>query len=168
MYKKLTVYICLAFMLNACYKYNAPKKPENLISKQKMACILIDLRLIQSITGNNTKVLDSNNVKPAQYVYKKHNIDSLQFALSNNYYAFYVSDYEDIYTKVNDSLQVLREKYNTLIEEEVKAKRIADSLTNLDKIKTQKNKDALIQHKQIENLEIDDDIEMEDLEGIEF
>lgn len=167
MFKKLTVLTCLALMLNACYKYNAPKKPENLISKQKMAYILIDLRLIQSVTGNNKKVLDSNNVKPAQYVYKKYNIDSLQFALSNNYYAFHVSDYEDIYTVVNDSLQSLREKYNTLIEEEVKAKRIADSLTNLEKIKKQKSKDSLIKGTQIENIEIDD-IEMEDLEGIEF
>lgn len=156
MLKRLTLLTSLALLLSACFKYNAPKKPEHLISKEQMTHILIDLRLIKSVTGNNTKVLDSHNIMPAQYIYKKYNIDSLQFALSNNYYAFHVADYEEIYTKVNDSLQSLREKYEILIAQEVKAKRVKDSLANLDKIKNEKAKDATIMDLEIEDLDLED------------
>jgi CRISPR/Cas system-associated protein Cas5 (RAMP superfamily) len=151
MFKRLTLLICIALLLTACYKYNAPEKPENLISKGKMANILIDLKLIRSINGNNKRILDSNNVKPAQYVYKKYNVDSLQFALSNNYYAFYVDDYEEIYIKMYDSLESLKEKFTLLKQEEANAKRIADSLADVEKVRKEKKiKDSL------NNLEIED------------
>lgn len=134
MLKRLTILIILSLLLTACYQYNAPKKPENLISKAEMANILIDLRLIRSVSGNNKKVLDSHNVKAAQYVYKKYNIDSLQFALSNNYYAFHVAEYEEIYTKMKDSLDILKTKYKDLVAEEAKAKKKADSIKKAEKV----------------------------------
>ncbi|MEP1488218.1 MAG: DUF4296 domain-containing protein [Algibacter sp.] len=143
MFKRLTVLISIALLITTCYKYKEPKKPENLISKAKMANILIDLRLIKSVSGNNKKVLDTHYVKAAQYVYKKYNIDSLQFALSNDYYAFHVADYEEIYTKMKDSLDVLKKKYKNLVEEEAKAKRKADSLEKAEKIIKAKEIEAL-------------------------
>lgn len=133
MVKRVIVLISMALMLTACYKYNAPKKPKNLIPKDKMANILIDLRLIQSVSGINKKVLDSHHVKPAQYVYKKHDVDSLQFALSNDYYAFHIADYDEIYTIMKDSIGVLKQKYKDLIDEEAKAKKKADSIKNVEK-----------------------------------
>ncbi|GAA4232985.1 hypothetical protein GCM10022291_08970 [Postechiella marina] len=142
MLKKLTVLVILSLLLTACYQYNEPKKPDNLISKKKMANILIDLRLIRSVTGNNKKVLDTHNVKAAQYVYKKYDIDSLQFALSNNYYAFHVQEYEDIYALMKDSLDGLKIKYKTLIDEETKAKKKADSIEKAKK----RNKNKKIEH----------------------
>ena len=36
----------------------------------------------------------SNNVSPVTYIYEKHQIDSLQFAESNEYYAYDIKDYE--------------------------------------------------------------------------
>lgn len=94
-----------------------------------MVNILIDLKIIASITaGDDVKVLDSNQVQSQKYIYKKYNIDSTQFALSNNYYAFHLKDYEDIYFKVKDSLEALSRFYEDLELKELKEKRTQDSL----------------------------------------
>ena len=103
MVKQLTILYLASLLLTACYGYNAPKKPKNLISKTKMVNVLIDLNLINAVPrGENKKKLENNNLITAQYIYKKHGIDSLQFALSNDYYAFYVDDYEAVFKKVKD------------------------------------------------------------------
>lgn len=120
------------FVVTSCYKFKEPEKPKNLISKADMVNILIDLKLIASVTAaNDIKVLDSNYVHSEQYVYKKYNIDSTQFALSNNYYAFHLKDYEDIYTKVKDSLEALSRYYEDLELKELKERRTQDSIKAL-------------------------------------
>lgn len=116
----------------SCYKFKEPEKPKNLISKVDMVNILIDLKLIASVTtADDIKVLDSNNVKSEKYIYKKYNIDSTQFALSNNYYAYHLEDYEDIYTKVKDSLEALSKFYEALEQQEIKEQRTKDSLQSI-------------------------------------
>lgn len=97
-----------------------------------MVNILIDLKLIASVTGgDDVKVLDSNNVQSQKYIYKKYNIDSTQFAMSNNYYAFHINDYEAIYTKVKDSLEALSRFYEDLELKELKERRTKDSIKSL-------------------------------------
>ena len=124
MLKQFTILCIASLLLTACYGYDAPKKPENLIPKSIMVNMLLDLNIISAFPNNeDKKKLVENNVLAAQYVYKKYNIDSLQFALSNNYYAFYVEEYEDIYIKIKDSLEVLKEQYKTKLDEEIQAKR---------------------------------------------
>ena len=130
--KKNISYSLVLLFIVSCYKFKEPEKPKNLISKAEMINILIDLKLIASVTsGEDMKVLDSNNVQSQKYIYKKYNIDSTQFALSNNYYAFHVEDYEDIYTKVKDSLENLSKFYEALEQKELKEKTTQDSLQAL-------------------------------------
>lgn len=113
----------------SCYKFKEPEKPKNLISKEDMVNILIDLKIIASITAvDDIKVLDSNNVQSQKYIYKKYNIDSTQFAMSNDYYAFHINDYEAIYIKVKDSLEALSRFYEDLEQKELKEKITQDSL----------------------------------------
>ena len=45
------------------------------------------------------------------YVYKRHKIDSTQFALSNDYYSYDLETYNEIYKQVEDSLTKLKEFY---------------------------------------------------------
>ena len=56
------------------------KNPSNLISEDQMVEILYDVVLINSAKGINKQLLQNNIKNPQAYVYKKHNIDSLQFA----------------------------------------------------------------------------------------
>ncbi|PIA78607.1 hypothetical protein BFR04_03475 [Gaetbulibacter sp. 4G1] len=133
MLKRLLAYFVIVLMATACYKYDKPKKPENLIPKDKMIDIIMDVRLLSSANGQNKTTLDKNNLQAEAYIYKKYNIDSLQFALSNNYYAYYVDDYEAIYQKVRDSLEALKNKYADLQFKEEKEKKFKDSIQSIIK-----------------------------------
>ncbi|WP_418603709.1 DUF4296 domain-containing protein [Hwangdonia sp.] len=131
--KRLFTYFTILFIATACYKYDKPKKPKNLIPKEKMVQIIMDVRLLSSANGTNKTILDNNNLQAETYVYKKYGIDSLQFALSNDYYAYYVEDYKAIYEKVQDSFDVLKTKYADLQLKEEEEKKYRDSIQNIIK-----------------------------------
>ena len=133
MLKKFVIYIGVMFTVVSCYKLNEPKKPKNLIPQQEMVNILIDLRLISSANGTNKKILDSLNIEAETYIYNKYKIDSLQFAESNNYYAFHIEKYEDIYKRVKDSLEALGNFYKELEKKEEAEKKKQDSLNLIAK-----------------------------------
>ncbi|WP_396602922.1 DUF4296 domain-containing protein [Algibacter sp. R77976] len=142
--KRFIVVVVLIFTVVACKKINGPKKPKNLISKDKMVDILIDAKLITTANSKNKIIMRDAGLDFKTYVYEKHNIDSLQFALSNDYYAFHMEEYEEIYTRLADSLLELKEELKTIEAEEwkEKTKREADSLNQLLE-ENKKNKDSL-------------------------
>ncbi|OEK09783.1 hypothetical protein A8C32_09730 [Flavivirga aquatica] len=128
-------------MVMACNnQLKEPEKPKNLISKGKMVDILIDSKLIGFANSKNKKIMKEKGVNINTYVFSQHNIDSLQFALSNSYYAFHIKEYEEIYTKVADSLEKLKVEFKALEAKEwkEKTKREEDSLASLTK------KDSLV------------------------
>ena len=147
--KRFTLSICIILLVTACNRFNGPKKPENLISKEKIIAVLIDAKLVASVSSVNKKIVKDKGVNVDTYVFTKHGIDSLQFALSNNYYTFHLKDYEEIYNKVEDSLNALKTKYKDLEAKEwkEKTKREEDSLKLLSKQKDTlgllKTKDSL-------------------------
>jgi len=126
MLKKI-VFILVVF-LSSCYNYNTPEKPSKLISKDKMVNILLDLKLANSVTGKDKNVLDSAKLIPEQFIYKKYNVDSIQFAESNAYYTFHMKDYTEIYAQVKDSLKRLESYYNEILAKEKEEKRKKDSI----------------------------------------
>lgn len=128
-------FILLAF--TSCYKVKKPNKPENLIPKDKMVSILIDMSIMSSAKGVNKKLLENNGIVPEAYIYEKHEIDSTMFAESNSYYAFDIETFDDIYKKVHDSLTVLRDKYKAIEAKEKKEKEKIDSARRA-KIKAEK------------------------------
>ncbi|GAA4280611.1 DUF4296 domain-containing protein [Gaetbulibacter aestuarii] len=124
------VFFGCVLLFFGCYQFEAPDKPDNLIPEDKMIDILIDAKLIGISNSANKKVMRDSGINPDNYIFKKYNIDSLQFAQSNDYYAYYIDDYESIYTKINDSLNVLLKDLKDRQEEERKAnsKRRRDSI----------------------------------------
>ena len=84
MLKRLLVYFVIIATASACYKYDKPKKPKNLISKDKMVNIIMDIRLLSSANGTNKTTLQKNNLIAETYVFKKYDIDSLQFGSPGN------------------------------------------------------------------------------------
>lgn len=152
MYKKLLILFCIVIGVSSCYQYNKPDKPKNLISKDEMVNILLDLKLIGAVTGRDKEVLDSAKVIPESYIYKKYNIDSIQFAESNAYYTFYMDEYAEIYESVKDSLSKLKTYYKDILDREREEKNIADSLKAVKR--------------ELEALEIEAEIHTEELELI--
>lgn len=135
--KQVILYIGLFVLIFGCSKNYKPEKPKNLIPKDKMAFILVDLSLISSAKGINKKILEEQGIVPNEFVYKKHQIDSAQFATSNSYYAYYIDDYNAILQTVEDSLERLKIKYTRLDEIENKSK------TKVDSLKRAKRRDSI-------------------------
>jgi len=135
---RILTFFSIALLATSCFQYKAPEKPKNLISKDNMVNILIDAKIIGSANMKNRRIMESHGVDLSNYVFKKYNIDSLQFALSNEYYTFYIKEYNEIYEKVKDSLETLKTFYKKLEEKEIadaKAKRKQDSLQVITTIK---------------------------------
>ena len=117
-------YMLILFLVISC-KNNSidiPEKPSDLISKNKMVEVIYDISLINSAKGVNKKLIEIKGIVPEDYVYKKHNIDSLQFALSNEYYAYNLKTYEEIYNSVKAKLEKDKTHFNALIASEQKIK----------------------------------------------
>ncbi|WP_159018560.1 DUF4296 domain-containing protein [Algibacter sp. L3A6] len=157
---RFLTYLSIMLLVTACFQFKEPKKPKNLISKEKMVDILIDAKIVGSANMANKRVMESHGVDLETYVFEKHNIDSLQFAESNEYYTFNIKEYDEIYQKVKDSLEALKIFYQDLEEKEeteVARKRkqdslqmlttLKDSISNLklhDSIKTRLQKEILL------------------------
>ena len=140
MFKNVSVIVVLCLLIIACSGSDKPKKPDNLISKDKMSEVLYDLYIINAAKGVNKKLLEANGFKPETYVLTKHNIDSLQFVDSNMYYAFDTDIYEAIIDKVKVRLDEEKMEFEALQKtEEVAKKRKRDSI---NKIKN-KSKDSI-------------------------
>ena len=130
----------LCFLLMSCNGRDKPKKPDNLISKGKMAEVLYDLYIINAAKGVNKKMLEASGFNPETYILTKHNIDSLQFADSNMYYAFDTEAYQAIVEQVKARLVREKDEVEELIKVEEKASKIRRD--SINKIKT-KQKDSI-------------------------
>jgi len=146
MFKRFIIFLFTCLLLVSCYNIGKPEKPSHLLSKKEMVNIIIDLRLLASANGSNQIILKNRGIYSEAYVYEKYKIDSLTFAESNNYYAFHIEDYDEIYNKVKDSLEVLNKFYDDLLVEEEKEAKIKDSLNRIkvrDSLDLIKKKDSL-------------------------
>lgn len=139
MLKKFILYILVVFVVMSCYNVKKPEKPSRVLSKKEMVNIILDLRLLASANGSNQKILQDYGIYSEDYVYEKYKIDSSTFVQNNSYYAFYIEDYDEIYNKVRDSLDALKEYYDQLVIEEAAIKRKNDSIKNLRKRDSIKN-----------------------------
>ena len=72
--------------------------PYNLINKEKMENIIFDIMILNASSGFDLKIDD--NLLSDELIYKKHNIDSLQFFESELYYSKNPREHYEIYAKV--------------------------------------------------------------------
>ncbi|MBA6151598.1 DUF4296 domain-containing protein [Gelidibacter maritimus] len=123
-------YILILMSFVGCNKINRPKKPKDLIAKEKMSDIMYDLYILNAAKGVNKKVLELNGIMPSEYIYKKYDIDSLQFAESNTYYAYDTKTYSALVEKIKSDLEKDKELYEKLTREE---QRMNDSLRKVSR-----------------------------------
>lgn len=102
--KKISVLLFCFALFGSCQ--NAPiEKPDNLIDQDKMVDIIFDINVLEAMKSQTTLVLEANKINPNSYIYKKYNIDSLQFANSDKYYASDVIKYKEIFDAVNKRIE---------------------------------------------------------------
>jgi len=134
---KITVGFFILLLIFGCEEsIQKPKKPDNLISEDTMVDIMYDVFILNSAKGVNKKVLEYNGIYPEQYIFEKYNIDSTQFANSNNYYAYDTKTYESILKRIREKIEDDKTKYEALEDlEEAERKRKADSIREVRTIK---------------------------------
>lgn len=119
--------ILVLFLFLACKNNEVikPEKPDNLLPEDKMVEIIYDMSIISAAKGVNKKLLEKEGIEPESYIYELHDIDSVQFAESSDYYTHNLKTYERIYAKVKQKLQKDKVKFDTLVKQE---KRRNDSI----------------------------------------
>ncbi len=129
-------FLVIFAILSSCKKEVA-KVPNRLIEKDKMVNIMYDMAVLDAMRNQNPSLLDSFKNNSNAYIYKKHKIDSVQFAQSNIYYAADFKAYKKLYEQVKNRL----EKEKTSTEAIIKAeKKKADLLAKKNKKLKEKQK----------------------------
>lgn len=118
-------YILFLLLVTSCHNntIKKPKKPKNLISKEKMVDILYDMTIITHAKSTQKRTLENKGLQPEKYVFEKYNIDSLQFARSNEYYTFNIEDYQQIYKDLDTKFKADKEKYQVIVDSITKSKK---------------------------------------------
>jgi thioester reductase-like protein len=143
--KKILLFLFVLSMLLSCKK-ELVKTPNHLIEKDKMVNIMYDLSLLEAIKIQNPSSLDTFNIYPNDYIFKKYKIDSLQFAQSNIFYAADYKEYKMMFEKIKARLDKNKSMVESLIKsqkkkdlllkkkkEKLKIKREADSIKKVKK-----------------------------------
>lgn len=81
------------------------EEPENLIPKEKMESILYDLAILNSTKSAFSSVFDETGIDIMEFLYEKYDIDSIQFAESDLYYASLPLEYQSIYESVDARIE---------------------------------------------------------------
>jgi len=119
-------FLLLFGLLIACAE-EVVEKPENLLAKEKMVNIYYDLAVLGGIKSVSPDALKKKGIEAMPYIYKKYDIDSLQFFQSDLYYASIPLDYQTMYEEVETRLEEQRSGY-----EEARKKR-SDSIKEANK-----------------------------------
>lgn len=107
--KLVLVFSC--FFIVACSEKKVEQIPANILSKEKMAELLLDVHLLESAISINTISIDKSNPDdplPTFNVLKKHHVSKQTYDSSFVYYADHPNQLSEIYQEVLDSLSRLQ------------------------------------------------------------
>ncbi len=144
------LFIFIALISLGCQDVKKPNQPENLISKDIMVAILTDAYISNASRSVNNFLIKKTKLKLDSMIYKKYNIDSIQFAESNAFYTSDLNTYSEIFTKVEERLVIIQNRtdsvYETLNKKKSGDKNI-DSIQSISKlidpIETSPNQDSI-------------------------
>ena len=111
---KQFIYIFLISIFTfSCTSNTIYKKPENLIPRDQMVDILVDMQIalgakaIENIEGNK-------NIEYMPIVYEKYKIDSARFAESNFYYMTNIDEFNKVLRKAKNKIETMKKEYETI------------------------------------------------------
>ena len=114
--------------LISCQDVQKPEKPANLISQEIIVDILTDVYISNAARNVNNKLLRNLNIKLDSVIYSKYRVDSLQFALSNNYYSSNLDIYRNLLVKAQEKLMLLQIEKDSMYRAATKQDSIINSL----------------------------------------
>ena len=127
--KRISVIFLSLFLLISCQNIERSPEPEDLIPPEKMVEILTDISLVHGARTYNKSVMETKGINPEEFIWERHNVDSLQFVRSNDYYAENYEMYKTIYDSVKSRLESLKIEYDSI---RMREERRLDSLKTLE------------------------------------
>ncbi len=127
--------LLLILLMLSCKDRMAVEPPSDLIPEARMEEILYELTLLQAL-GNSDKVLTGNLAPNREtYIYKKFEIDSLQFVNSHIYYASKPVVFQRMYERIQAKITEQKDA----LDQEIKGNKEASSntATKTDSLKLQ-------------------------------
>lgn len=112
-YKSVLV-LWFLICFTSCQDVQKPEMPNDLISQDKMVDILTDVYISNASRNVNHKLIKKRNLQLDSIIYKKHEVDSLQFVVSNAYYSSDLKVYKDLLSKVQGRLQTLQKEKDSI------------------------------------------------------
>ena len=114
----------LLILIISCSDQNSPT---DLMSEEQMVDFLLDINIINSSRAyRNNSDLNYYNIKDT-FLYKKHNIDSIQFVNSNSYYSSKPKKYLKIYSQLQKKMRSIKDSIEIELNKETRE--IKDSLS---------------------------------------
>jgi hypothetical protein len=111
--RPVLIFISLLF-LTACQSVEKPEKPQDLIPKDLMVDILTDAYISNAAKSVNNKVIRQKGIKLDSLIYKKYDIDSLQFVKSHAWYNADLDIYSEIFTEIEQRLEAMKKKVDSI------------------------------------------------------
>tara|TARA_B100002051_G_C16721153_1_gene632532 strand:+ start:488 stop:919 length:432 start_codon:yes stop_codon:yes gene_type:complete len=134
----------LILSILGCQNVERPEKPKNLISKEKMVDVLTEAYLANAARSVNNQAIIDKGIKVDSLIFKKFEVDSVQFAKSNDYYAADINMYLDIFQKVEARLVAMEKKLDSIRDLDRKRKDSVESQQNKERTIAEPIRDSLI------------------------
>lgn len=136
--------LILILSILGCQNVERPEKPKNLISKEKMVDVLTEAYLANAARSVNNQAIIDKGIKVDSLIFKKFEVDSVQFAKSNDYYAADTNMYLDIFQKVEARLVAMEKKLDSIRDLDRKRKDSVESQQNKERTIAEPIRDSLI------------------------
>lgn len=131
---RLFLAILTAVLLWQCQDVEYPEAPDNLIDEQTMIKVYTDAYLANASKSFNRTTLLRQQVALTDYIYKKYDIDSLQYERSNAFYSADMDTYRSMFLEVKKNIDKELALVNASLEKKKAAeKKRKDSLRELTK-----------------------------------
>ena len=129
--------IIFLIIVFGCQSVTTSEKPDDLIPKDKMIDMMMESYLSNAARSVNNRKIRSYGLKLDSLIYAKYDVDSLQFAKSNDYYAADLETYESIFTTIDERLNALKTKADSI-------QKVNAENENEEKSEEEKKKDTIL------------------------
>ena len=124
--------VIIIFFLWSCQDVKRPEIPADLIPEEQMVDVLTEVYLVNAARSFDNRTIMDNKMKLDSFIYKKFDIDSLQFVRSNAYYTSNLATYDRLFLKVQKRMQAIKKDVDSLMlvrVKEMEEQRIKDSIS---------------------------------------
>ncbi len=115
--KKIFYIIIALLVLFSCTGRTIYKKPDDLIPKEQMVDLWVDIIIADGASNIKNKKAQ-RKINYMRFIYQKYQIDSTRFMRSNIYYTSKVEEYEKMFEDVSSKLKKIKENYAPSSENE--------------------------------------------------